>query len=130
VFLHIVFFFVMVFFKIVCRFYFLILSWLIITIVVFLTKYYGLIKCFLTCLLFLFFYEFFQNFIYRFYFFNIELGKNLALLFFSLKHCGLLQCFLTLFFLFLCFLFCMIFFQNCLCRFYFLNIELIKNLVL
>jgi hypothetical protein len=59
-----------------------------------------------------FFYEFFQKFICRFYFFNIELVENLALIFFSLKHCGLLRCVVTCFFsFFVCFLFCMIFFK-------------------
>ena len=39
---------------------------------------------------FCFFKDFFQNCICRFYFFNIEMVENLALYFFSLKHCGLL----------------------------------------
>jgi len=51
-------------------------------------------------------------------FFNIELIKNLALQFFSLKHYELLQCFPIWFFY--------DFFQNYLCWF-FLNIELVKN---
>ena len=55
----------------------------------------------------LLFFFVFQNFICRFYFFNIELVENLALLFFSLKYCGLLQCFLTCFVF--VFFFCMIF---------------------
>jgi hypothetical protein len=44
-------------------------------------------------------------------FFNIESIKNLALLFFSLKHCELLQCFSMWFF--------NDFFQNYLCRLFF-----------
>jgi hypothetical protein len=70
---------------------------------------------------------FFKILFIDFIFFNIELVENLALLFFSLKHCGLLRCFLTLFVL--CFFF-YDFYQNYFCRFYFFNIELIQNLVL
>jgi len=51
---------------------------------------------------FFFFYNFFQNCLCCFYVFNIKLVENLALYFFSLKHCGLLQSFPTWFFL-LCF---------------------------
>jgi len=36
------------------------------------------------------FYDFFQNYLYRFYFLNIELVENLALMFFPLKHFGFL----------------------------------------
>jgi len=78
-----------------------------------------------------FFYEFFQNFICRFYFFNIELVENLVLLFFCFKHYGLLRCVVTCFFsFFFVFSFLYDFFQNYFCRFYFFNIELIKNLAL
>jgi len=50
------------------------------------------------CLFLVFFLLFFlKKFLCRF-FFNIELIKNLALLFFSLKHCELLQCFSMWFF--------------------------------
>jgi hypothetical protein len=46
----------------------------------------------------IFFYDFFQNCLCYFYFFNIKLIENLASYFFSLKHCGLLQSFPTYFF--------------------------------
>jgi hypothetical protein len=96
--------------------FFLILSWLRITIVDFPT-------CFFPKIFSSFFLFFFQNFFCWFYFFNMELVENLALYFFSLKHCELLQCFPTWFF----FLF-LFFFQNCLCWFYFFHIELVNNL--
>jgi hypothetical protein len=62
--------------------------------VAFITKYYELLQCFqhdfflflVFVLLFFFLKLSLSNF-----FFNIELIKNLALLFFSLKHCELLQ---------------------------------------
>jgi len=49
-----------------------------------------------------FFFSFFlfQNYLCQFYFFNIELVKNLGLYFFPLKYCGLLRCFPTWFFYF------------------------------
>ena len=110
----------MIFSKIIfVDFIFLILSWLKITTIVFLTKHCGLLQCFSTWVffllflffLFLFFYMiFFQNCLCCFYFFNIKLVENLALyFFFSLKHCRLLQSFPHIFF------FCYKFFQNCLC---------------
>jgi hypothetical protein len=59
---------------------FLILSWLRITTVDFLMKYYRLLHCFLAWFFFLsFFYDFFQNYFFRFYFFNIKLLVNLVL---------------------------------------------------
>jgi hypothetical protein len=70
--------------------------------------------------LFFFFWCLFRYFFKLFLsiFFNIELIKILALLFFSLKHCELLQCFPMWFFYDLL--------QNYLCRFFF-NIKLVKN---
>ena len=83
----------------------------------------------------MFFFLFFMNFSKILFFdFSFLISSWLRIqlcYFFSLKRCGLLRCFLTrLFFHFFMFSFLYDFFQNCLCRFYFLNIELIKNLVL
>jgi hypothetical protein len=82
VFLYII-FFVMIFFKIIfVDFIFLMLSWLRITIVDFLTKHYRLLQCFPAWFFFsfhFFCYNFFQNYLCRFYFSNIELVKNLVL---------------------------------------------------
>ena len=61
------------------------------------------ISLFSLFLWFLFFYDFFQNCLCCFYFFNIKLIENLVLYFFSLKHCGLLQLFPTWFFLIMIF---------------------------
>ena len=61
---------------------------------------------------------FFSKIVSDDFFFNIELIKNLVLIFFSLKHYELLQCFPMWFFYY--------FFQNYLCQFFF-NIELVKN---
>ena len=66
-----------------------------------------------------FLFYFFKNCLCRFYFFNIKLIENLALWFFSLKHCELLQCFPTWFVF-------MIFSKIISVNFFF-NIELIKN---
>ena len=77
-----------------------------------------------------FFYDFVQNFICQFYFFNMELVENLVLKFFSLKHCELLQCYPTcvlLLLLFLCFF--MIFSQNYICRFYFLILSWLRIII-
>jgi len=90
------------------NFIWLILNWLKIITIAFLTKYCGLLQCFLIWFSFLcfffvliflccFFYDFSQNCLYWFYFLNIELFKNLVLYFFSLKYCELLQCFPTWF---------------------------------
>jgi len=62
---------------------------------------------------------------FRFYFFDIKLIENLALLFFSLKHRGLLQCFHTRFLFFL-----MIFSKFIFVNFIFFNIELVENLTM
>jgi hypothetical protein len=52
---------------------------------------------------FLIFFNFFPELFCWFYFFNIELVENLALYFFSLKHCGLLQYSIVWFFFLLWF---------------------------
>jgi len=71
-------------------------------------------------------YIFLKNYLYRIYFFNIELADNLALAF---PVCFFLFPFskIVIFYIFSFFLFC--FFQNYLCWFYFFNIELVENLV-
>jgi hypothetical protein len=98
-----------------------------ITVVTFLTKQCGLLQCFPT---WFFFYDFVQNFICQFYFFNMELVENLVLNFFSLKHCRLLQCSPTWVFLLLLFLcFFMIFPQNYICRFYFLILSWLRIII-
>jgi hypothetical protein len=59
---------------------FLILSWLRITTVDFLMKYYRLLQCFPAWFFFFFFcYDFFQKKFCLFYFLNIKLVKNLVL---------------------------------------------------
>ena len=58
--------------------FFLILSWLRITIVYFLTKHYRLLQCFLIFFSFCFFMNLFLNYLCLFYFFNVKLVKNLT----------------------------------------------------
>jgi hypothetical protein len=70
--------FFMIFSKIIfIDFIFLILSWLRITIVYFLTKHYRLLQCFLIFFSF-FLMNLFLNYFCLFYFFNVKLVKNLA----------------------------------------------------
>ena len=104
--------------------------------IAFLTCYYGLREYFFffgfsynTFLFFLFVF-FSQNYLCRFYFFNIELVKNYSYNMWR-KHCSFPRKLLwiaTMFFPTCFFLFFFIFFfSNCLCQFYYLNIELFKN---
>jgi len=85
-------------------------------------------------MVFMFFYNFFQNYLCQFYFFNIELVENfncsfphkilwIAIVF---PYMGLFLSFFFLWFLF----FYMIFFQNYFYCFYFFNIKLVENLTL
>jgi hypothetical protein len=84
-------------------------------------------------MVFMFFYDFFQNYFFLFYFFNIELVENYNC---SFPHktlwIAIVFLYMGLFsFSFSFFLFSyMIFFQNYLCCFYFFNIKLIENLAL
>jgi len=101
------------------QYYFLILSWLKITITIceesiitFLANCCGLLQCFFPHGFFLFCYVFPSNCLCQFYFLNIELVKNCNYKFFLTKHYGLIQFFLTwVFFSFFCVLFCNIFFK-------------------
>ena len=116
-------------------FYFLILSWLKITVIIceentltFLENYYWLLQCFFPHGFFSVFVIFFPKIICQFYFLNIKLVKNCNYKFFLKKHYGLIQFFLTWFFFsFFCvFFFCNIFFKIIFVNFIFLNIELVK----
>jgi len=115
------FYFFMIFSKIiVVDFTFLIISWLRIITITFLTKHSGLLQyfskwffCFFMIFFFWFFWFFFQNSLCRFYFFNIELIENLALWFFFFKTLWIATVFPHMFFL------NEFFFQNYLCRLYF-----------
>ena len=103
-----------------CQFCFVIVFFKTLWIVtIFIHMVFVLLQCFPICFfLKIIFVEFFFNielvenyncrfphmffsknfFFFFFYFFNMELVENLALYFFSLKHCELLQCFPTWFF--------------------------------
>jgi hypothetical protein len=116
------FYFFMIFSKIiVVNFTFLIMRWLRIITITFLTKHSGLLQyfskwfffVFLWYLFFGFFLFFFQNSLCRFYIFNIELIENLALWFFFFKTLWIATVFPHMFFL------NDFFFQNYFCRLYF-----------
>jgi hypothetical protein len=100
-------------------FYFLILSWLKITVticeentVTFLENYCWLLQCFFPYgFFFCFCYVFPKNYLCQFYFLNIKLVKNCNYKFFLTKHYGLIQFFLIWFFFsFFCVFFFVIFF--------------------
>jgi len=82
-------------------------------------------------MVFVFFNDFFQNYLCQFYFVNIELVENYN---YSFSHKTLwiatVFSYMVYFFHFFLFWFFYDFFQNFLCWFYFFNIELVENLAL
>jgi len=80
---------------------------------------------------YVFFYDFFQNYFCRFYFFNIELVENYNCNFpHKTLWIAIVFSYMSLFFIFFFYDFCFLYdiFQNYLCCFYFFNIKLIENL--
>jgi hypothetical protein len=123
--------------KLFFLFYFLILSWLKITVticeqstVTFLANYYGLLQCFFPHGFFLFCYFFSQIFFVNFIF-SILSWLRIAIIskykFFLTKHYGLIQFFLTWFFSsFFCVFFFVIFFSKNIFVDFFFYIELVR----